>query len=317
MKVSIIVPIYKVEKYLDKCIKSIINQTYKDIEIILVDDGSFDNCPKICDKYKKIDNRIKVIHKKNGGLSDARNKGIDIACGTYILFVDSDDYIELDAVSYMVNYALKYEADIVSCYFNTYYENTNKIKKIFYRKNNVKVYDRDSAMEKLLYNIKCTPSAWGKLYKRELFKDIRYPLNKICEDIGTTYKLFGKANRVVISTCCKYNYIVRDNSIMTSSFNLNRLDGLDFVNEQKNYISKYFPKLINGALNRVFSECFDLLLVIPRTEEYKEYYNNIINTYRKLRLKVLFDYRTNFMCRVYALFGINIVRFYYKVKNVF
>lgn len=141
--ISVIVPIYNVEKYLTKCIESIINQTYENLEIILVDDGSPDNCPIICDEYAKRDSRVKVIHKKNGGLSDARNAGLDIATGEYIMFIDSDDFVEIDMMESMMNNMIDNNVDLVVCNIKYIYDNSEKVK---YNQKD-KVLDKYEAMQ--------------------------------------------------------------------------------------------------------------------------------------------------------------------------
>lgn len=212
--ISIIVPIYKVELYLRRCLDSILAQTYQNLEIILVDDGSPDNCGIICDEYAAKDNRIKVIHKENGGLSDARNYGLDIARGQYIGFVDSDDWISPDMYAYLLQGLLKYDADIAVCeYYNVY----NK-KRIATRRDEDRVFEGGKILEALL-GLKIGNYAWNKLYKKELWCDIRYPYGQNYEDVRTTYKLFQKCRRVVGLKDAKYFYfqnnfgIVQDRSI--------------------------------------------------------------------------------------------------------
>ena len=195
--VSIIIPVYNVEKYIERMLATIVKQTYKSLEIILVDDGSTDSCGKICDEWAKKDNRIVVIHKKNGGLSSARNVGINIARGEYLFFCDSDDYISKNCVEYLYNTICNNQADIVvGNYIETSLDNQGfniykvdehvlsgkqAIKEI-YGKNNVQMV-----------------TAWGKIYKASLFDNIRYPVGLLHEDEGTTYKLYYKCKKVIVS----------------------------------------------------------------------------------------------------------------------
>ena len=163
--ITVIVPVYKVEKYIRRCIESIINQTYRNLEIILVDDGSPDDCGKICDEYAKKDNRIKVIHKENGGLSDARNKALDLANGKYVIFVDSDDYIEKNAIGYLYKLIQKYNTDIAIGLVNSIYDGEkNSILKN--KESNIKVYNKEQALETMLYNTEFTNMACNKHYKK-------------------------------------------------------------------------------------------------------------------------------------------------------
>lgn len=225
--ISVVVPIYKVEKFLPTCIESIIRQSYRNLELILVDDGSPDSCPSICEKYKQVDSRIKVIHKKNGGLSDARNAGLKIAEGKWITFIDSDDYVGIDFLKELYRVAVVNETDISICDYSKVLNNHG--------------LEKRGTLELELSNIECLESmyhpkihgmefvAWGKLYKTTLFKkkNIEYPVGKIYEDIFTTYKLIYSASKIAYSNYIGYFYRIRKDSIMTSDFNLKRLDVLD------------------------------------------------------------------------------------------
>ena len=196
-KISVIVPIYKVEKYIHRCIDSIINQTYKNLEIILVDDGSPDSCPRICDEYAKKDKRIKVIHKENGGLSDARNKGVDIATGDYIAFVDSDDYIHPNMYEVLIYELEKNNSDIALCKYKIVYEKSKITTEIdgkfeVYSLNNLQALDSMYGKDGVDFIV-----AWNKLYKKDLFNKIRYPVGKIHEDEYTTYKLLFASKNVI------------------------------------------------------------------------------------------------------------------------
>ena len=177
-KISVIVPVYNVEKYLSKCIDSILSQTYKNLEIILVDDGSPDSSPKICDKYKERDNRIKVIHKKNGGLASARNAGMDIATGKYIGFVDSDDMIAEDMYEVLLENMIKSNAEIAVCYKTDILENLQTGKGI------VEELNKTQALKKMVLGIEFGSHACDKLFKREiLVSDIRFPEGKTYEEL--------------------------------------------------------------------------------------------------------------------------------------
>ena len=212
--ISVIVPVYKVENYLHKCVDSIINQTYKNLEIILVDDESPDNCPKICDDYAKRDSRIKVIHKKNGGLSSARNAGLDIAKGKYIEFVDSDDYIDIEMISVLYNLLIQNQADMSICSLQYVGENE---KKLTNPKVNLKdcVLDNKKLLQKLYedgsvyYVVAC-----NKLYNSSLFEGIRYPIGKIHEDEAIIHDIFLRCKKVAVTSLRYYMYYQRGNSIM-------------------------------------------------------------------------------------------------------
>lgn len=214
-RLSVIVPVYKVEPYIHQCIDSILNQTFNDFELILVDDGSPDKCGEICDEYAKQDSRIKVIHKENGGLSDARNFGIDVAKGDYITFVDSDDDIDKNMYQDMICFLEKNELDIICC--DTYLVRGNK-KKFRPRYDNNKIFNQNEAIIEIL-NGNLDNAAWNKIYKRYLFKNIRYPKGRIYEDVATTYKLVYLANKVGYLKKPYYYYYKRKGSIVASAFN--------------------------------------------------------------------------------------------------
>lgn len=215
--ISVIVPIYHVEQYLRRCIDSIIGQTYKNLEIILVDDGSDDGCPAICDEYARKDNRIVVIHKENGGLSDARNKGIEIAKGDYIAFVDSDDYIHKDMYKILMDEILRSSSDISICTYKYVYDNKPDEPDISYnddylvevmdgRQSQHRYYSGDIMLELTV--------AWNKLYKKDLFDGIRYPKGKIFEDEYTTYKVLYKSKKISFVNVPLYYYLQRSDSII-------------------------------------------------------------------------------------------------------
>lgn len=219
--VSVIVPIYGVELYLDNCIKSIIRQTYKNLEIILVDDGSPDRCGSICDSYAEKDIRIKVIHKENGGLSDARNTGIKIAKGDYITCIDSDDYVSNDYIEYLLYKIQENNADMSICgLIKT--AKTNESKQEDH--NITKEYTSEEALAVMLYACEFTTSACGKLYRKELFDGVEYPIDKYSEDMFTTYKLIVKSSKIVYGDRVCYYYLYRPGSILTGSFSLKHLD---------------------------------------------------------------------------------------------
>jgi len=242
-KISIIVPVYNVEKYLKECIESILSQTYKNIEIILIDDGSTDNSGKICDEYLKKDSRVKVIHKENGGLSDARNTGIEIASGKYIGFVDSDDYIAKDMYDFLYQNIKRKNAEISGCNRFLVYE--NKIE-IYGKKECYEVMDSQRAIQMLCTIGYIGASAYTKLYEAKLFKDIRYPKGKINEDMYTTYKLFDKANRIVYDATPKYYYRQRSGSI-TNSKNINS-DCIQAAENLIQFVEQKYPNILNSAI---------------------------------------------------------------------
>lgn len=247
--ISVIIPIYKVEEYLSKCIDSVINQTYKNLEIILVDDGSPDNCPKMCDEWAKNDNRIKVIHKKNGGLSDARNAGIDIAKGEYLTFIDSDDYIDNEYISTLCYLIKKYNSDISMVDIKRVFDNG----KIYNTSNNEEfVMTQEEFFEKMLYGERdLDNSASAKLYKKELFNDVKYPVGRLYEDTATTYKIIFKSNQIPVLSKSLYNYAIRSTSIVQGNFSQKKLEIIDSTKEMTDAIIKKYPDLKKACKRKV------------------------------------------------------------------
>lgn len=219
-KISVIVPIYKVEPYLRRCLDSIVEQTYRNLEIILVDDGSPDNCGRICDEYATRDERIKVIHQLNAGLSFARNVGLAQATGDYIGFVDSDDWLELDFFEYLLSGVKRTGAKIVMCSFVM--EGGQRSQVIGYSEE--QLMDQRTAMGELLQGTKMTTSVWNKLYCREVYENIRFPNGKVYEDLATTYQVYEKANQVLALPKGKYHYRRNSQGIMMSKSVKNQLD---------------------------------------------------------------------------------------------
>lgn len=210
-KISVIVPVYNVEKYLSKCVESILNQTYKDIELILVDDGSLDNSGNICDNYAKNDNRIKVIHKENGGLSSARNAGLDIASGEYISFVDSDDWIDENTYEELVKKIVTTNADII-CFAGEKTDGTSVYERCFDCKGDGVILNGRDVVKEILLD-KIGSQVVKGLYHAKCWKDLKFPVGRLYEDIPVTYKAFEKAERVAFVYKPFYKYRINPNSI--------------------------------------------------------------------------------------------------------
>ena len=220
--ISVIIPVYNVEKYLSQCVESVIEQTYQNLEIILIDDGSTDNSGTICDKYLKFDKRIKVIHKDNGGVSSSRNKGMD-ACspGGYYLFVDSDDWLEKTMVEKLYKKAIETNADIVDCGYKLAYYNKN----INVCRNNEIIY-KNNVLEKAYLDDYITCIVWKKLYKKEVFTNVKFPIGKNHEDIFIFLATLQNCKIIVSLPNSLYYYRQRRSSIVNSQFNTKSLDAV-------------------------------------------------------------------------------------------
>lgn len=242
--ISIIVPVYNVENYLDACMRDIMNQTYSNIEIVLVDDGSTDNSGEMCDYYARIDGRIKVIHKKNGGLSDARNEGIVQANGNYIMFVDSDDVVSYKLVEYLCKLVKDNSADIAICDLVHCYSN----KKIFFEEEtNIELFEPEDAIVEMLYQKSFLVSATGKLFRKEYFKENLFPKGMLFEDSAIMYRLFDKANKIVYGNAKLYGYMHREGSITTAKFSKKDCDILIICDQLIEYMKHRNKKLKKAA----------------------------------------------------------------------
>ena len=222
-KVSIIVPIYNVEKYLGKCVDSILAQTFTDYELFLVDDGSPDNCGAICDRYAEKDGRIKVIHKENGGLSDARNVAIDVASGEYLSFIDSDDYIDPDMIASMYDALIDTDSDMAVCGMESFDDEGN-ISDMYKPHDRRMVFEGEARCE-FLYQ----PCAMNKFYKRSIFDDLRYPKGRLYEDAVIFHYILEKSKKIVYTGKMSYHYFLRSGSIMRSKYTIRSADVVDAV----------------------------------------------------------------------------------------
>lgn len=272
--ISVIIPIYKVEKYLDKCIQSVINQTYSNLEIILVDDGSPDNCPEMCDKWAAKDERIKVIHKKNGGLSDARNTGLDIATGDYIAFVDSDDYIEADMYECLFNQLVNTKSQMAICNLE-YVDVEGNITTL-----NTMGQDGCFSSRQILGDW-CGSDfvyyvvVWNKLYSRSCWKNIRFPVGKVHEDNFVMYKLFFNCEYIVCLKAKKYNYVQRKDSIMSAKISPKRLNSVEaFCEMFRFYLENGLSDISYNVVSRLGQLFFDIngrINIFTCTDEERKY----------------------------------------------
>ncbi|QDP85819.1 glycosyltransferase [Chryseobacterium sp. SNU WT5] len=254
-KISIIVPVYNVEKYLPQCMDSIIFQTYQNLEIILVDDGSTDSCPQICDDYALKDERVRVIHQKNTGVAVARNMGLGILTGDFVAFVDPDDILAPHFYENMLRCLIENNADIVECDFINFTSEidiTLDLSSVAIRE---KIYDAEKALELLMKEeIKQMP--WNKLLTAEICKGVLFPAGKKHEDDFWAYQIFGNAKKIIKRDEILYFYRQHNESNMGRQYNLTRLDGLSAIENRIEYIQNHFPNLETLAINKF---CFGSL----------------------------------------------------------
>lgn len=281
--ISVIVPVYKVEKYLDRCVESIVGQTYSNLEIILVDDGSPDHCPVMCDAWADKDNRIKVIHKENGGLSDARNAGMEAADGELIGFVDSDDWIAPDMYQCLYEAMEADNSDMAACGVKKVWENGKSTEML--TGSGCCVLNRTEAMKALIEESWLKHPVWYKLYKAELIRDIRFPVGKYHEDVFWSYRAVGAAENVSVTDHTGYYYWQRSESIMGEDYSLKRLDAIEALEARQVYLEKHFPELaVNGRHSLWFSCIYhgqNLLQHFSGQEcsDAFQYLNNVLRQY--------------------------------------
>ena len=257
--ISIIVPIYNVGKYLPKCIESILNQTFKNFELILVNDGSTDNSGVVCDDYAKKDTRIKIIHKSNGGVSSARNAGLYVAKGEYIGFVDPDDYIDKNMYEKLYRLCIDNNSDIAICRFNR--EINGKIQNKESTEEIIELNNME-AMNELFKGNLYRFSLCNKLFSKKCFNDVLFPEERIHEDLSTTYKLFANSKKAVYINYCGYIYVRRENSILTSTYNEKRLQAFIAWDEIIEFIDKNYYEIIEQVIATFTYWCVDNILYI-------------------------------------------------------
>ncbi len=316
--ISVIVPIYNVDRCLRKCIDSIINQTYTNLEIILVDDGSTDMSSIICDEYQKLDCRVLVIHKKNEGLSDARNTGLNIARGSLIGFVDGDDYLESTMYEELKKNMDIYNSDIAIC---DYFKIKNG-KKIYDNKYNNHEYSfcGKKKYSNIFYSYNCISTvAWNKLYKKSLFDDIRYPSDKINEDSYIICDLFDKADKISYIIKPLYNYVYRKDSI-SNIFSTSHFDKIDAYNKK---ISFYHQKeYYDIELKEKNNKMSDLIKLLVKSKKYKiknsqtkkKYYNELVEINKEVKWKEA--NKINKFYKICRRPSISILAFGLKIKDL-
>ena len=283
--ISVILPIYNVEPYLERAVDSIIKQTYRNIEIILVDDGSPDNCGNICDAYAKQDKRIIVIHKENGGLSDARNVGIKKASGKYITLVDSDDYVDDDYVEFLYSLIKNSGADMSICSHTVLYDNGTILTKATHE---LCVLDKKKVLERILYDDGIDLSAWAKMYDAKLFENVQYPKRRLFEDAATTYLLVDQCRKIAFGSESKYYYMIRSNSITTNNFSSKKLELITSTQEMTEYIKNKYPDLGNAADRRLMYAYLSTLSQLANcSERHLEEERFLIDYVKKNGLKFL------------------------------
>ena len=288
--VSVIVPIYNVEIYLSKCIKSILEQTYRNIEVILVNDGSSDKSREICLEFAEQDSRIKLVHQKNGGLSSARNTGIDYANGEFLSFIDSDDFIHPKMYEIMVRNLILHNADLSICDFKKVY--ASNIEEISSEKLDMNyetfICTKEEAFEHLYGDLSVrTVVAWNKLYKAELFSTIKYPVGKIHEDEFIIHHLLNLTEKIVYVNLPLYFYLQREDSIINQKYNMKRLHSLEAYKDRIMFFEQngYKKFLINSNVRYLSLIATQYFLVKKHFPENQKIKKQLKNEYRMTFIK--------------------------------
>ena len=279
--ISVIIPVYNVERYLDRCLQSVVEQTFRDLEILVVDDGSTDSSGQLCDQWSEHDSRIRVIHKTNGGLSDARNAALDVMTGEFVFMLDSDDWLQRDAIAVLHGLLVDHGADIAVGGWREVYEDA-EMPETPSAPAQPRIYTRYEALRDIFYQKRLTHSAWGRLYRAELFDGIRYPVGRLYEDLAIAYPLYSRASKVVQVDTPLYNYLQRSTSIL-GTFKRQRTDVLDILDALEREVATAEPALLPAVRSRRLSAHFNILLLCPKGDEWADVRNRCWQGIRQLR----------------------------------
>lgn len=316
--ISIVIPVYNVEKYLERCLDSVIEQTYRNLEIILVDDGSTDGSGDICEKYGQKDTRIKVLHQKNQGQASARNYGMQYVHGMYLVFIDSDDYVSHCHIEKMFMLAKHYDANLVQCCMKKIRSDKKAKEKVI--DYNVKIYTPSEAMKAYCYQKYFTASPWGKLIHISLIDNLKFPVGMGYEDAAVMYKVIGNAQSLVFTEEVMYYYRQHAMSTMHAKFSEKKIDRIIIAEQLKQYIEAKFPENSKAVNTRYILANFQLLMDLPYDKKYRSLRHEISKNIRNVRLKVIKDSESKISIKLIAwisYFGLPILmglgRIYKKI----
>lgn len=318
--ISVIIPVYNVEKYLKRCVESVINQTYTNIEIILVNDGSKDDSGKMCDEYKQKDNRIKVIHKENGGLSSARNCGIEIMSGSYVTFIDSDDYVCTNYVEQLHDMIVDNNCDLSMISYGMIFDEEYSINegKII---DETIVLNRKSTIIEMMKLRSISQMAWGKLYKSNLFKEIRYPVGKLYEDLAVIYDILLLTDKIAYNPSKLYKYYIREGSIMQSEFDPSKYYEIELIDKKMDMIERIYPDLLvecNERRLRSYFKTIHRIMSSKNKRKYKFYTETVKKKIRKIEKGMLFNSGVSRSIKIKIIsfkFGANAYEFVQKISD--
>lgn len=284
--ISVVMPVYNKAEYLPDCMETLLHQTYANLEILLVDDGSSDGTPRMCDDFAAKDPRVLALHKENGGVSDARNYGIRHASGEYITQVDPDDTVDEDYVEYLYDLLVRYKAPMSICQHRVLFHN-GRVED--FGKEGDRAADPEWCLERMLYHDVIDVSCWAKLCHRSLYEGFSYPRGKIFEDHAATYRLFMKSPVIAVGFESKYNYIMHDVSIVHDSFSVRKLDLLPATDRMGKDILRTYPHLYRAVLRRRVYARLSTINQMLDTGEYAEEKEKMIAFVRKHAREILSD----------------------------
>ena len=285
--ITMVIPVYKVEEYLDKCMSSVVNQSYKNLEIILIDDGGQDNCPKMCDAWAKKDKRVKVIHKENGGLSDARNAGIKCAKGKYICFVDSDDFLHKDYVKLHYENITKYDADITICKYKDFRDESLIVDEEINSVDSV-VFDKNELISEMFQRGRVNfITAWSKMYKKEIFDNLEFMKGRIHEDEFIVHRVFSLCDKAVFVPEVLYYYRQREGSIVTNkNFTERNLDSFYAIEDRYNFfVNTQFEELAYQCVLNTIIYCYCKAKYMSADKKFLKFYLEQYKKYYKMKKK--------------------------------
>ncbi len=306
--ITVIVPVYRVEQYLKRCVDSVVNQTYKNLEIILVDDGSPDSCGAMCEEFAAQDNRIRVIHKENGGLSSARNAGLDVMTGEYVGFVDSDDWIELDMYERLYGLLTENNAQIaaggIQCdHFDGTYHFFNPE---YPRSTAVEIYSKVQAIKELIIAHKITNSACDKLFKKEIFSNMRFKEGIVNEDFDLMPLCFEKIETVIYDPTPMYHYFMSEQSITRGNFKESRFTESDISRRHIAYYEKKYPELKVYAVAKHVEICLVIIYASSKAKEFASKRKELVSEIKSFRMGSFFKLLDKKNKIKYLLFKINV-----------
>ena len=315
--ISVIIPVYNVERYLNECLNSVLVQTFHNLEIILVNDGSTDKTEEICDEFAKKDNRVHVFHKGNTGVASSRNIGVDLASGDFIIFVDGDDVADKEMIEILYDNLKKYDADISICGLQNF---DKKMPESVLKNQETIVMNNIEAIESMFYQRYFDTGPVAKLYKSSIVNKNRFPDGKFFEDLFTVYKFLNDAKKVVFTPEIHYYYRQNEISLMHKDFENSILDELSAIDEIESFVNKEHPELETPFLSRKFSSYCQVLGWIPSnnsSNEIKKIKRNIWSFIKTYRNKMIKDKKARLKNRIAAFlsFGGKCLFYQFVVLN--